>query len=136
MEAGQLSRIIEKATGHIWVLVRDDAKTTGFVYAAPQDAMTSMVPFTPEQFVDQFDWYVTTEERMQAVAIDKEQIKETPNPRNRGGRPKGAKDKKPRKRRPDIAVPKDWKPDPEEVAMAEASAAARAAEEADQPATE
>jgi len=114
MEAGQLSKLVEISTGQLWILVRDDTKETGFVYAAPANAMTSMMPFTPEKFTETFTWYVDPKDR----PIDVQAVVEVEPPKKRVGRPKGAKDKVKRKR-PDIAVPKDWKPDPAEVAIAE-----------------
>lgn len=71
--------------------------------------MTSMIPLSPDQFEERFEWYVDPKNREFAEEMaggpigpltpfpETNQTVETP-PKRRGGRPKGSKDKQPRKR--------------------------------------
>lgn len=105
----QQPRLVDKKTGEIYLLVRDDVAINGKLYVAPIKHMTSMFSIKPQQFKERFDWYVEPKDR--PVAVDALTITDVTAPqqltpdgversvRNKGGRPKGSKDKKPRARR-------------------------------------
>jgi hypothetical protein len=107
--------LVEKATGNMFVLVRDDVSVTGNLWVAPSGALTSMEPITPEKFQERFDWYVSPQNKAlaeelaggpvgplvpfdQATDVPATGVPEPVQAKNKGGRPKGSKDTKPRKR--------------------------------------
>lgn len=101
-------RLVEKETGEIFILVRDDVAENGKLYVAPYKDMTSMRSIRPEAFKERFEWYVEPQDRpvpvsetttveQSSVPLTAETVEKKLKPR--GGRPKGAKDKKPRRRR-------------------------------------
>lgn len=112
MQQAFLPRLVEKSTGQLFTLVRDDVKVTGVLWVAPVGMTTSMQSTTPELFKERFEWYVDPKDRPlpteSAPPLDGETVEtgaeveavsETSVFRNKGGRPKGARDKQPRKRR-------------------------------------
>ena len=111
IQASSQPRIVEKESGELYVLVRDDVMATGFLWISPVGALTSMIPVTPPQFEERFEWYVDPKNKAFAEEMaggpvgpltpfpDQDVAPEMPAPpKNRGGRPKGSKDKQPRKR--------------------------------------
>lgn len=92
----------------MFVLVRDDVKTSGKLHVAPVGEITSMRSIKPDAFRDEFEWYVDPKDRpvpvQQVTTVDlnskpktKESVEASLKPK--GGRPKGSKDKGPRKKR-------------------------------------
>ena len=90
VQAGTQPKLVEKSTGELYMLVRDDVSENGKLYVAPLGMMTSMHSIKPEQFFERFEWYVEPGDRP---------IPEISKPHKKGGRPAGSKDKKPRARR-------------------------------------
>ena len=96
-------QLVEKSTGQLYLLVRDDTAANGKLYVAPIGMMTSMTSLRPEAFKERFEWYVAPGDR--PVPVDAITVREIPGEfvKNKGGRPRGSKDKRPRKR----PAPKD-----------------------------
>jgi hypothetical protein len=102
-------RLVEKGTGKIFLLVRDDVSVNGKLYVAPINRMTSMFSIKPDAFKERFEWYVEPSER--PIPVDALSITDITAPqqltqegveqsvRKKGGRPKGSKDRKPRAKR-------------------------------------
>jgi hypothetical protein len=106
-------KLVEKSTGQIFLLLRDDVAVNGKLHVAPIKHMTSMFSIKPEEFKERFDYYVEPKDR--PVPIEAMTVTEltaaqelTPEGINRstrpkGGRPKGSRDTKPRRRRTPVA---------------------------------
>lgn len=107
-------KLVEKATGQVYILVRDDTAVNGKLYVAPIGMMTSMRSIRPEVLKENFEWYVELKDRpVPAIEVESTEISSVPltqeevdaavaaifdAPKKSRGRPKGAKDKKKRKR--------------------------------------
>lgn len=121
-------KLVERSTGQVYILVRDDTAVNGKLYIAPIGMMTSMRSIRPEVLKENFEWYVELKDRpvpvrevdateMSSVPLTEEEVDagvaaifDTPEaveaaveaitdpPKKRGGRPKGSKDTKKRKR--------------------------------------
>lgn len=109
-------RLVEKATGHVFVLVRDDTATTGKLHVAPLGLLTSMQSVKPADFKERFDWYTPPSERevpvrevmagpVNDIRSEAEQTEEVTaavaTVRKRAGRPKGSRDRVKRRSRAD-----------------------------------
>lgn len=103
-------KLVEKATGQLYLLVRDDVEANGKLYVAPMGMMTSMISVKPDVFKERFEWYVDPQDRSVPVMknpvgatdvepLTKEQVEKSLATKPKGGRPKGSKDTKPRKKR-------------------------------------
>jgi hypothetical protein len=102
-------KLVEKTTGKMFLLIRDDTAVNGKLHVAPIKHMTSMFSIKPEAFKERFEWYVEPKDR--PVPVEAMTITEVTaaqeltadgvekSTRRRGGRPKGSKDKQPRKKR-------------------------------------
>lgn len=103
-------KLVERVTGQIYVLVRDDTAVNGKLYIAPIGMMTSMRSIKPEVLKEDFEWYVEPRDRpvpasetevaeINSVPLTEESVEvPAPTPKKSGGRPLGSKDKKKRKR--------------------------------------
>ena len=56
-------KAVQKSTGHLYVVVRDDVAANGKLYIAPVGMLTSMRSIRPEEFKEQFEWYLPPSER-------------------------------------------------------------------------
>ena len=102
-------KLVDKKTGEMFLLIRDDVEANGKLHVAPIKHMTSMFSIKPEQFKERFDWYVEPKDRpipVEAMTVTEvtasQELTEDNverSVRNKGGRPKGSKDKKPRAKR-------------------------------------
>lgn len=101
-------KVIEKATGKTFILVRDDVEANGKLYIAPQGMLTSMKSIKPAEFMERFAWpdvpvdtsgpvAETTTADIVSQPLTQEAVEQSTRQR-RGGRPKGSKDKQPRRR--------------------------------------
>jgi len=76
-------KAIEKASGQVFVIVRDDVAANGKLYIAPIGMMTSMRSIKPEEFRENFTWYTPTEDRplpvREIAANDTQQLPLTPD---------------------------------------------------------
>ena len=102
-------KLVDKRTGEMFLLVRDDVAANGKLHVAPIKHMTAMFSIKPEQFKERFDYYVEPKDR--PVPIEAMTVTEVTasqgltaeavehSVRNKGGRPKGSKDRKPRAKR-------------------------------------
>lgn len=100
-------RLVHKASGQMFVLVRDDVKENGRLYIAPQGMITSMRSILPEEIAEYFEWYVEPSDRPKpdivvetadqtSQPITEETVQENIKAKKKAGRPKGKKDSKPR----------------------------------------
>lgn len=102
-------RLVDKQTGELFLLIRDDVSVNGKLWIAPQSHMTQMFTVKPEAFKERFDWYVEPKDRpvpVEATTVTEINQDQTltqeaveKSTRRKGGRPRGSKDTKPRRRR-------------------------------------
>jgi hypothetical protein len=111
LEQALLPKAVHKGTGQVFILVRDDVKANGKLYLAPVGQMTSMRSIRPDEFKENFEWYVDPKDRPQpprevftapltpeGTTQESVQASIEASTKKKGGRPKGSKDTKPRKR--------------------------------------
>ena len=109
MQGVQQPKLVDKQTGEMFMLVRDDVSANGKLYVAPLKHITSMFSIKPAAFKERFDYYIEPKDRplpVEAMTVTEVAVAQELTPatveestRRRGGRPKGSKDTKPRKRR-------------------------------------
>jgi hypothetical protein len=63
MQNSTQPKAIEKATGQVFMVVRDDVAANGKLYIAPLGMLTSMRSIKPEVFKENFEWYVPPADR-------------------------------------------------------------------------
>jgi len=102
-------KLVDKTTGELFLLMRDDVAENGKLQVAPIKHMTSMFSIRPEAFKERFDYYIEPKDRpvpVEALTITELTAQQELTPegvekstRRRGGRPRGSKDRQPRKKR-------------------------------------
>lgn len=112
LDQALLPKAVNKHTGQVFILVRDDVKANGKLYLAPVGRMVEMRSIKPDEFKENYEWYVEPADRPQptrevfSAPLTQEQTTQesvqasldASYPKKKGGRPKGSKDTKPRKR--------------------------------------